>query len=192
MESVSEEANFDDIYYGSRRVFFRVVDGDVNQFDSYKWKIGESEQETKRVVDRLKRQIIDGRSVVVPGIPALDFVLKTASEVPGVPDGLPEILRKPLIKCPSNLGTIAGIASGRRSALIKITDGIWYRLKGCGNDSEGFPLRHTTGASDDDSWQDVRGCAFPHTAVSDFFSSIFLIYISPPSQFLDSRTCHDC
>lgn len=36
------------------------------------------------------------------------------------------------------------VASGVRSALVKL-EGNWYRLKGCGNNDDGFVVRHNKG-----------------------------------------------
>ena len=46
--------------------------------------------------------------------------------------------------------------------MVKL-NGRWYRLKGSGNNDEGFVVR-TTKAKDGD-WRDIRGCAFEHTGV---------------------------
>ena len=185
--NLSELSTFDEIYYGSRRVFFRHVDGQVHPFILNEWVDGSNEEEKKKAFQRFQKHFIDGNEhpIVVPGIPALDFVNKSSQVIkkakidnaPLFNESLPEVIQRPLIKCPEDNSTISesvcvGIASGRRSALIKLANGKWYRLKGCGNDCEGFPVRltsspvtNTTDGSVSSCWQDIRGCAFPHTAV---------------------------
>ncbi len=55
---------------------------------------------------------------------------------------LPAPLHTCLIKCPpAAAGTIPGIQSGTRSALLKLGPATWVRLKGCGNHDQGFPLQ---------------------------------------------------
>ena len=173
---------FEQSTFGRRRVFSRHVEGKVHPFILNEWVDGSNEEERKITIQRLQKHFIDGyeHPIVVPGIPALDFVNKVIkrAKIDNAPlfnESLPEVIQRPLIKCPENYSTISeslcvGIASGRRSALIKLANGKWYRLKGCGNDCEGFPVRLTsspvtTGSVVSSCWQDIRGCAFPHTAV---------------------------
>lgn len=58
---------------------------------------------------------------------------------------LPALLSEPLLK--SSNGQIVGYQSGVRSALIKVGSN-WYRLKGCGNNYDGFPLKEVEGQKD--------------------------------------------
>jgi hypothetical protein len=146
--NLSEQSTFDEIYYGSRRVFFRHVEGQVHPFILNDWVDGSNEEEKRITIQRLQKHFIDGHEhpIVVPGIPALDFVNKGSQVIKKAKidnalsnDSLPEVIQRPLIKCPDNYSTISesvyvGIASGRRSALIKLANGKWYRLKGCGNE----------------------------------------------------------
>eukprot|EP01130_Rhizamoeba_saxonica_P018871 TRINITY_DN959_c0_g1_i2.p1 TRINITY_DN959_c0_g1~~TRINITY_DN959_c0_g1_i2.p1 ORF type:complete len:398 (-),score=117.31 TRINITY_DN959_c0_g1_i2:67-1260(-) len=73
---------------------------------------------------------------------------------------LPNLLQKPLLK--TSNGPIEGVQSGRRSAVIKV-DGKFYRLKGCGDLYEGFPLAEVNHPSFSEC-QQVRGCMFDHTS----------------------------
>ena len=49
---------------------------------------------------------------------------------------MPEPSNKKLL----GVSVFPGVASGIRSALI-LVEGKWYRLKGCGNNDEGFILK---------------------------------------------------
>lgn len=86
----------------------------------------------------------------------------------------PEGLRQPLIKVvndPAAKGPKA-VASGVRSCLVKL-DGRWYRLKGSGNNDEGFVVRTSQGA-DGANWRDIRGSAFAHTAMRENYMTAVL------------------
>jgi hypothetical protein len=168
-ESVS--SSIDDVYFGSRRVYFRQVPGSVIAVnDIATWSPLTTEEAKRKVLHRLEKHYVEGSEhpVVVPGIPALDFT--HGSQPSGTEDVIlseGQFLSKPVIKCLEQENTFTdgiAVASGRRSALLKSKNGTWYRLKGCGNNDEGFPIRLSRDA--DSTWQDVRGSAFPHTAVS--------------------------
>ena len=101
----------------------------------------------------------DVADVVIPGIPALDI----ECVAPGGPSvdvsDWPAFLRTPVVKCesPGDTGTAEApkaVASGVRSALVKL-DGVWYRLKGCGNGDQGFTVRESRGSAG--TWRDIRG-----------------------------------
>lgn len=108
---------------------------------------------------------------------------------------LPEVFRQPLLKVEKDKGQYEGIQSGRRSALIKV-EGKWYRLKGCGDLTAGFPLLKVLilmielhGVSirtytlnfilfyfqvPDTEWKDpvqIRGAMFSHTSSRELFYS---------------------
>ncbi len=61
-------------------------------------------------------------------------------------------------------GTTAAIRSGRRSAIVP-KGGKMYRLKGCGNDDEGFILQKADIPFIEESPLEVRGSNFEHTAL---------------------------
>ena len=60
---------------------------------------------------------------------------------------------------------LTAVASGKRSAILKI-EGDLYRLKGCGNLGEGFPIEMMP-------WPegsfDVRGCQFKQTVFRELY-----------------------
>ncbi len=66
------------------------------------------------------------------------------------------IFTTPLLKCPEAESdcVFTAIASGKRSAIVKIEDDL-YRLKGCGNLGEGFPIEMMPWP---EGSYDVRGC----------------------------------
>jgi hypothetical protein len=98
----------------------------------------------------------DVADIVIPGIPALDIECVSACGPSTDVSEWPAFLRSPVIKTdgPSEGECPKAVASGVRSALVKL-DGLWYRLKGCGNGSEGFTVRESRGR--DGVWRDIRG-----------------------------------
>ena len=126
-----------------------------------------------------------------PAIPALDFVRSPGPDSAAAAASLPQELQFPLIKrsfspatevevSPSEPGTRAslqGYASGVRSALVNV-QGVWYRLKGCGNHESGFitkderrPININNSSEGLHDFRQIRGCAFPHTAVRELVFS---------------------
>ena len=104
---------------------------------------------------------------------------------------LPQELQFPLIKLsfspatkvevspsePGTRATLQGYASGVRSALVNV-QGEWYRLKGCGNHESGFiakderrPIWKNNSFDGLHDFRQIRGCAFPHTAVRELVFS---------------------
>lgn len=87
--------------------------------------------------------------------------------------GLPAPLGCPLVKAPRGAAgaDVRGAGSGVRSALVRTAAGV-VRLKGCGNNADGFPARvvdsaeHTTRA-DGRTLVEVRGCCFPATCARE-------------------------
>ncbi len=92
----------------------------------------------------------DYATLVMPAIPSLDYITLEGGE-------LPRSLRKPLLKT-AQQSELSVLRSGRRSALLIDGDHV-YRLKGCGNLLEGFPLQKT-----EKGFDEIRGCTFAHTA----------------------------
>ncbi len=127
-----------------------------------------------------------------PAIPALDFLHSPGPDSVAAAASLPQELQFPLIKRspppatevevspsePGSRATLQGYASGVRSALVNV-QGVWYRLKGCGNHESGFiskderqPILKTQGGYDGvHNFRQIRGCAFPHTAVRELVIS---------------------
>lgn len=78
---------------------------------------------------------------------------------------VPKELLKPLLKCSEDTSTSDGTPSGKRSAILKL-NGELYRLKGCGNLDEGFPVEPM--AWPENSCE-VRGCQFKCTVFRELF-----------------------
>lgn len=184
MELVCEEFDIKDkIYCGSQRIYFKIVPGEVIEFNSTQWIQTKTLEVFTELKLRSKLQRIENIDlpVIVPEIPAYEFI--PINELTYLSSkNYPKIFMTPLIKCPADDPgvVISGLASGVRSGLIKIHND-WYRLKGCGNHDQGFILRkriHPPSCSGDQSdWCDIRGCAFLNTTIrelyySEFFSKI--------------------
>jgi len=76
---------------------------------------------------------------------------------------------------------LVGVASGMRSCLVKGPDGQWYRLKGCGNNTDGVVVRQNAG------WRDLRGVAFPHTALRELYYTSRLAEALQPHGLLGAN-----
>lgn len=156
----------DEIYFGSKNCFFVNVLGKTIPFDISHWK---ESTDIEKVLER-NHPIIDKSMphmhVVLPAIPALDIISNV--QLDNYEDSnLPSIFRLPLLKIldeDQSANTFKGKVSGIRSGLIKI-DNEWYRLKGCGNEDKGFIVRNNQ--NNNNTWCDIRGCAFPHTALRE-------------------------
>jgi len=114
-------------------------------------------------------------NAVVPAMPALDWERQEAADVSAtsagaatcsLSGGLPaDLAVLPMLKVPPSSAeaglpsVLRGVASGVRSALVR-ADGRWWRLKGCGNRDEGFPVM----AKGDKGELNVRGSCFQHTS----------------------------
>ena len=81
-----------------------------------------------------------------------------------------------MLKTENNYGsgtTYTGYMSGKRSAIIYWdSDKRYYRLKGCGNLNEGFPLEAL--ASKNKEAQEIRGCQFLHTALREQYMTNYI------------------
>jgi hypothetical protein len=76
--------------------------------------------------------------LVLDAVPAYDLNIEYLQLGP---DSWPSVLQRPLVKCAEHEADVSGYASGVRSAVIQdATSGKWYRLKGCGNNADGFPI----------------------------------------------------
>lgn len=101
---------------------------------------------------------------VVPAMPCVDVIIQPGASLEGT---LPALFHTPLFKQAD--GPIPGFASGTRSGLIRTSEGVWVRLKGCGNNYEGFPSRPFSEEKKD--LITVRGCSFEHCAHRELFIS---------------------
>ena len=80
-----------------------------------------------------------------------------------------DIINQGLIKVPEQTEIkekFKAYQSGKRSAIIKWKDNQYYRLKGCGNLNQGFPIEPMNFPK---KAIDIRGCQFKHTAIRELF-----------------------
>ncbi|KAL6079151.1 RNase H domain-containing protein, variant 3 [Balamuthia mandrillaris] len=176
-----EEEKQDLLYFGSVPVRFGRVDGSAFRYQHNRSfelpEGGHASNEAAAFVCKKE----DGRDLVLPDIPAFAPCLKL-SEPLNEEDAVEAFFCRPLLK--EEGGSIEGIQSGRRSALIKV-ENRWFRLKGCGDLYGGFPLR-TMKTSDlpkelrerlekdkdtVSTFVEIRGCMFAHTSSRELFMS---------------------
>jgi len=171
----------DELYFGSKRVFLRRVAGEASSFDLASWRTAKEPSAVKRVVERGK-PVGMKNDILVPAIPALDFVENDGAKHNASVDKWPAALRQPLIKVGKNIppssikneqGIIKSFASGVRSAVVRVGDE-WYRLKGSGNNDEGFVVKTEIDAGTGKLTRQIRGCAWKHTAVRENFMTAHL------------------
>lgn len=119
------------------------------------------------------------RNVVVPAMPCSDLDIRAARLVVQPP----QQLREPLMKHP--YGRFIAVQSGVRSAILRCEDGAAYRLKGCGNNYEAFPIRPLLISSDPKFAEllNARGSAFVHTATRELYMTQTINQIFSASQY---------
>jgi hypothetical protein len=168
----------EEIFYGSTPVYFAPAAGTAEAFSYADATFAPTAANTMARSNPLIAAIDpEGPPVVVPCMPALDIVQQSKGERNSV---FPAELAAPWVKVLPEARADAcmekAYASGIRSALVKLKrTGAWYRLKGCGNYDEGFALRKgrklvvRDGAYAEQEFREIRGCAFPHTAMCENF-----------------------
>lgn len=118
-------------------------------------------------------------ALVLDAVPVLDLILHRNTPESG--NWCPAINR-PLVKCSAGdpATCVHGYASGVRSALVQEEGkSRWYRLKGCGNNADGFPIvpvLDDAGAAQHDptsgvALQKIRGACYVHTATLELHMS---------------------
>ena len=118
-------------------------------------------------------------ALVLDAVPVLDLTLERSKPDGG---GWGGALAAPLVKCEAGdpAAAVQGFASGVRSALIHdAASGAWYRLKGCGNNADGFPIvpcLDDAGAPLSDqasgvALRKIRGACYVHTATLELHMS---------------------
>jgi hypothetical protein len=186
----------DRYYFGTKPAFFKLVDGTSTIFTESEWCLDNSPTAKENALALQEKIVLDGIEypIAVPGIPAIDYV-KRHCDLPVSPIAQPDLLRLPLLKCPESesIVTYTGIASGVRSGLVKV-DSTWYRLKGCGNNADGFLMKvHCLPATDGSgekrpAWQELRGCAFPQTTSRELMITSQLSRVLEPQGVLSANT----
>ena len=163
----------DEIYLGSWEVKFTTVGG---KFGAYNHSNTTYESTTENAIRRKDPFVTSNEQqhkILLAAIPALDLHQKE-EEKNELNNSIHSILLTPKIK--SENGSLKGIRSGGRSAIIQI-DNKTYRLKGCGNyvDQEnfrhkypGFPLRPLEICGEVIA-DELRGCSFPYLSFREMF-----------------------
>lgn len=176
------------LYFGEEKVFLRPVAGGgeerVGSTPAWNYDITEEVLDRKRqamvgFAEHLRNEMIVPSSaserILIPFVPAVDPVVDQINgQLPYQNPEWPyfELGSSPLVKttqqdCMDWPGSIEGLASGIRSAVIPVArNGKCYRLKGCGNLHQGFPLQVQ---GDDGKSVSVRGCSFNHTTARELF-----------------------
>jgi hypothetical protein len=159
----------DEIFYGSVAAHLRPVAGTSIRFDESFQADTERDAQGRaaRTISRVNPiPHADGPPIIVPCMPCLDFV--SPAPCADVSEW-PAQLQQPLIKThESNPNEPKAFASGCRSACVKVQDK-WYRLKGSGNNADGFIVKEEIkkGPDGDTKNRQIRGCAFTHSAVRE-------------------------
>jgi hypothetical protein len=153
------------LYFGSCRVALTRVQGTVTAFVASRWR---EDLDRERVAPRVSSDT----DVVVPTMPVVDVVAVESGDADAdvlSDSAVPAFLRQPVIKVPLESAPADSplcVASGARSALVMLGTNHWYRIKGCGNFTEGFTVRVNATKR---PWRDIRGSAFRHTALRELY-----------------------
>ena len=133
----------DELFYGSVSVHLASVPGEAIAVVPEYWAPDVSDNALSRTIARNSPMCSDSY-VIVPCIPAREISFQaSAGSIAARADvaAWPAVLRSPQIRTPGpNEGEPKAVASGRRSALVKL-GGQWCRLKGCGDEERGFTVR---------------------------------------------------
>eukprot|EP01080_Neovahlkampfia_damariscottae_P010487 gene10487-3009_t len=148
------------LYFGSVECYFDSVPGETFAFSEETFIESSDEKLKKKSLERNNLPEYKGpeyMSLILPAVPGTDPIInKLEKDV----SSFPIQLQKPIMK--SRDGNILGYHSGIRSAIIPF-NGKYYRLKGCGNMYEKFPLFQIPHEERDDLVE-IRGCTFEHTS----------------------------
>eukprot|EP00455_Lapot_gusevi_P023869 TRINITY_DN2478_c0_g1_i1.p1 TRINITY_DN2478_c0_g1~~TRINITY_DN2478_c0_g1_i1.p1 ORF type:complete len:528 (-),score=190.56 TRINITY_DN2478_c0_g1_i1:96-1592(-) len=171
----------DDLFFGSIPVFFKKVSGQTFPFQPEQIVVLRDAQHSQEALERLKPLVGWGEEyekMVIPAIPSYDYQLSKSNDV----SALPAQLQQPLLKVPQEdpAEKIPGVKSGVRSALVKL-GGRWYRLKGCGNNDQGFPV---VPVSANPNLINIRGSSFSHTTAIELVMSQRIASILQSEGFL--------
>ena len=147
-----EENYEEDLYFGDKYAYLYPCTG---IFRSYKKEYihqdeinKESIEETLKYSDDLSYIKPEYKDVYVPVVPETSIHFKNENLKDDESEKIDSILSQPLIKAKEikDYPCYKCIVSGHRSAVIKDPKtGVYYRLKGCGNDELGFNIKKTEG-----------------------------------------------
>lgn len=156
------------LYIGNLTVFLEECQGRVWEFRPEEIVEKRNEETVGRALDRLRPIRFDGEELFMPALPCADLQLEGEFECGSV-----------MIKCKKQTQKV-GIASGRRSAIL-IEEGKMFRLKGCGNDTDGFVVNDMQYPQ---NGKELRGCCFEQTALREQHMSYKISEILTSSGYL--------
>lgn len=200
--TTSASSLLDEIYFGnvecrlspSNGQTFRVIPGETVQLNSLLLEEdggsngcqGEDVERAKTQVNRYLEPCSflgpEYGTLIMPCVPALPMTVQSVSLHDRISLDMCEssTLRcdKPLVK--DAKGTIIGVQSGVRSALVKCHSNNnnkddnkekinWIRLKGCGNNYDGFPIRSVDHKTEYRHCVNIRGCSFESTCFRELY-----------------------
>ncbi|GAB5360400.1 hypothetical protein AAMO2058_000624600 [Amorphochlora amoebiformis] len=166
---MSQEPSFteENLMFGTVPVAFRTILGATYSYTPELYtEVKNTEEERELAVKKYytltaKEHGEGYEGMQLPAMPTTRLEVKKSSDL----SSWPAILQKPLLKVPlSEKHDLKGYACGVRSAIVKV-EGQWYRLKGCGNNDQGFPIRINSFN------KEFRGCMFPDTAARELHMS---------------------
>jgi len=165
----------EDLYFGDKYGYLYPCTG---IFRSYKKEYiqqddinEESVKETLKYSDDCSYIKPEYKDHYIPVVPETNIHFKNENLKDDENEEIDNILKQPLIKA-KEIKDYPGfkcIISGHRSALIKDPkSGIFYRLKGCGNDDKGFNIQKTEGVMVEIV---TRGSQYDSTCFRELFYS---------------------
>ena len=165
------------LFFGSLLTNFAYHPGSVHRvhFDSTDDLQGQNPNDKSiaqsSTLESIPSADADYSQLVLPDLPTQSIQLQTTTDTFDDFD-------RPLIKTklPSHL---QGIISGTRSALLKSNSSKWYRLKGCGNDTDGFLIKPICNSS---TKLTIRGCAFLDTTHRELFMTHYISHLLSPHK----------
>lgn len=139
------------LYVGNTTVFLRSKVGSVWEFDEMGIIEERTEQSVKSALGKRGPIEVDGVEIYLPALPTVELRLEGEFEEGNV-----------MVKCREETENL-GIGSGRRSAIVKEGDKL-VRLKGCGNNGDGFVVNQMVYP---ENGKELRGCCFEQTALRE-------------------------
>ena len=170
------------VYYGTPNVSLCPVTGIFKKYslDCIKQDpiTPESAEETLKYLKDLSYLNKNYADYYIPCVPETPIYLDCSA--PGTETGSDFVstpLLKVKIKEEEKSNAYYGIMSGHRSAILQGKSGTFYRLKGCGNDLEGFPVIDGKGCFVEHL---LRGAQFKPTAARELYYSQYIHDILKP------------
>ncbi|CAF4196032.1 unnamed protein product [Adineta steineri] len=150
------------LFYGSVETNFAYHYGTVNL--SHNNPIDECTLNSK-ILSPIETE---DHQLILPGIPANFIQIQsTTNNIRTISDEFCYPLIKTKLASP-----LKGIISGTRSALIKSKSSKWYRLKGCGDNTDGFLIKSLSNTK-----STIRGCAFLHTTYRELIMTDYISHM---------------